>query len=66
MRLPRPFLTALHTCALVLPFCCPAIAASFDGVIDTAHVSHVGWQDRRPLCPVDGEPFEVDDDDILF
>lgn len=35
----------------------PAPAAI--GPIDTSHVSHVGWQDRRPLCPVDQEGFDV-------
>ena len=34
-------------------------AAALDGQIDTAHVSHIGWQDRRPLCPVDQQSFGV-------
>jgi 1,4-alpha-glucan branching enzyme len=34
-------------------------AAGLDGAIDVAHVSHVAWQDRRPLCPVDQQAFVV-------
>lgn len=50
-------LTSAAACAL-FPGLAPA-AMAFDGVVDTAHVSHVAWQDRRPLCPVDQQPFEV-------
>ena len=37
----------------------PALAAAPDGLIDGAHVSHLPWQDCRPLCPVDHQPFAV-------
>ncbi len=36
-----------------------ASAAGADNNIEWNGVSHVWWQDRRPLCPVDGEGFEV-------
>ncbi|MFH1747935.1 MAG: alpha amylase C-terminal domain-containing protein [Planctomycetota bacterium] len=36
-----------------------SMAASADNNIEWAGVSHVSWQDRRPLCPLDGESFEV-------
>lgn len=36
-----------------------ANAASQDGNVEWFGVSHFGWQDRRPLCPVDQQPFEV-------
>lgn len=37
---------------------CAASAAN-DNNIEWQGVSHVAWQDRRPLCPVDGEAFDV-------
>lgn len=37
----------------------PALAASADGNVEWAGISHLAWQDRRPLCPVNGESFEV-------
>ncbi len=36
-----------------------ADAAAPDDNVEWAGVSHVSWQDRRPLCPTDGESFEV-------
>ena len=56
-------IAALVAIALA-PGLCPlapqaAAAAAADGVIDTAYVSHIGWQDRRPLCPVDQQSFDV-------
>lgn len=36
-----------------------ADAAAPDGNVEWAGLSHVGTQDRRPLCPVDGESFQV-------
>lgn len=44
---------------LLLVVAAPAFAAAPDGVIDVSHVSHVPWQDRRPLCPVDQQAFTV-------
>ncbi|MBN2448509.1 MAG: alpha amylase C-terminal domain-containing protein, partial [Phycisphaerae bacterium] len=35
------------------------LAASNDNNIEWSGVSHVAWQDRRPLCPIDGESFDV-------
>jgi len=37
----------------------PALAAAPDDIVEWAGVSHLAWQDRRPLCPVDGESFAV-------
>jgi len=34
-------------------------AAAPDNNVEWNGVSHVGWQDRRPLCPVGGESFQV-------
>ncbi|MEO5989555.1 MAG: alpha-amylase family glycosyl hydrolase [Candidatus Eisenbacteria bacterium] len=36
-----------------------AIAATPDGNVEWNGLSHTGWQDRRPLCPVSGESFQV-------
>jgi len=36
-----------------------ALAAGPDNNVEWAGVSHVPWQDRRPLCPVGGETFAV-------
>lgn len=44
-------------CALAVPVA--VHAAALDNAIDTTHVSHVAWQDRRPLCPVDQQSFQV-------
>jgi 1,4-alpha-glucan branching enzyme len=35
------------------------LAAAPDDNVEWNGVSHVAWQDRRPLCPVSNEPFEV-------
>ncbi len=53
----RFLLAAALLAALHLPE--PARAASADGNVEWDGVSHVTWQDRRPLCPVDGESFQV-------
>lgn len=37
----------------------PASAAAPDGNVEWAGISHLPWQDRRPLCPVNGETFQV-------
>ena len=37
----------------------PAVAASNDNNVEWNGVSHVTWLDRTPVCPVDGETFEV-------
>lgn len=36
-----------------------SLAASADGNVEWAGISHLPWQDRRPLCPVNGEAFQV-------
>ena len=35
------------------------LLAAADGTVEWAGVSHVPFQDRRPLCPVDGQAFQV-------
>ncbi|MBN1825983.1 MAG: alpha amylase C-terminal domain-containing protein [Candidatus Eisenbacteria bacterium] len=42
---------------LVSPAECPAAAP--DGNVEWDGISHVSRLDRRPICPVDGETFEV-------
>src|SRR5688572_16689908 len=34
-------------------------AAGPDGVVEWTGLSHYSWQDRRPLCPLGGEAFQV-------
>lgn len=36
-----------------------AYAAAPDGTVEWSGISHVSGQDRRPLCPLGGEAFEV-------
>ena len=36
-----------------------AAAASHDNNVEWDGISHVTWLDRDPLCPVDGETFQV-------
>ena len=36
-----------------------ARAAGPDGVVEGTGISHFSWQDRRPLCPLGGETFQV-------
>ena len=36
-----------------------ASAATPDGNVEWNGLSHTSWQDRRPLCPVSGESFQV-------
>ncbi len=36
-----------------------ALAAANDNNVEWNGISHVGWQDRRPLCPRNGETFDV-------
>ncbi|GJM43317.1 MAG: hypothetical protein DHS20C21_01590 [Gemmatimonadota bacterium] len=35
------------------------VLAAADNNVEWNGVSHLAWQDRRPLCPVNGETFEV-------
>ena len=53
-------LAALSAGLLLLPgFAGPARAAAPDGTVEWSGISHYSWQDRRPLCPVGGEAFQV-------
>lgn len=55
MRLPKALVPALVLLAAALP----AGAAGPDDDIEWNGVSHVAWQDRRPVCPVNRETFQV-------
>lgn len=35
------------------------VLAAADNNVEWLGISHVAWQDRRPLCPMNGETFEV-------
>ncbi len=52
-----PLLVLPLVSCLLLP--CAAAAASPDGNVEWAGISHLAWQDRRPVCPVSGESFQV-------
>jgi 1,4-alpha-glucan branching enzyme len=45
--------------AVLTALASPAPAATHDNNIEWNGVSHIEWQDRRPLCPVGGEAFQV-------
>ena len=58
----RPRAWAFPVLAVALPamlIAGPSGAAAPDDNIEWNGISHVGWQDRRPLCPVGGESFQV-------
>ena len=52
IRLSLPFLATLLLAGV-------ASAAAPDGNVEWNGLSHTSWQDRRPLCPVSGESFQV-------
>lgn len=58
MPLSARIRAALLLFLLVLP-ARSAHAASADGNVEWNGISHYAWQDRRPLCPVNGESFQV-------
>ncbi|TWT41901.1 1,4-alpha-glucan branching enzyme GlgB [Phycisphaerae bacterium RAS1] len=43
--------------ACVAPFL--MVLAAADNNVEWAGLSHVGWEDRRPLCPIQQEAFDV-------
>jgi 1,4-alpha-glucan branching enzyme len=53
----RGALAALLLLATAFPV--PARGAGPDGNVEWNGLSHVGWQDRRPLAPVNRESFQV-------
>jgi 1,4-alpha-glucan branching enzyme len=55
LRIARTLLAAL----LALAFVTTARGATADNNVEWAGVSHVPTMDRRPLCPVAGETFQV-------
>jgi 1,4-alpha-glucan branching enzyme len=46
----------MNTMSLVLLLLLPLPS---DNNVEWNGISHVAWQDRRPICPVDGESFQV-------
>ncbi|MCK4916561.1 MAG: hypothetical protein KAS89_10320, partial [Candidatus Eisenbacteria sp.] len=56
MRRNSALLVALLVTATVAAH---AAAAAPDNNIEWDGVSHVAWLDRNPLCPVDGETFQI-------
>jgi 1,4-alpha-glucan branching enzyme len=56
-RTPAPALAGLLVLALSVP--AYVLAAAPDNNVEWAGASHVAWQDRRPLCPVGNESFQV-------
>jgi 1,4-alpha-glucan branching enzyme len=42
-----------------MPILVSAVLLLLAGDVQWAGVSHVGWLDRRPLCPIGGEAFDV-------
>ncbi len=49
----------LTTLAVVLLSALTAMAASHDNTVEWNGISHEGWLDRDPRCPIDGESFTV-------
>jgi 1,4-alpha-glucan branching enzyme len=52
-------LQALIPVAFLVALAAAAQAAAPDNNIEWNGVSHVSWQDRRPLCPLGGESFDI-------
>jgi 1,4-alpha-glucan branching enzyme len=50
---------ALLIVGLLASAALPATAATHDDNVEWNGVSHIAWLDRTPLCPIDGEAFEV-------
>ncbi len=55
----RHFLPLVSSLALWTALPGIAVAASLDGTVEWAGLSHQAFQDRRPLCPVANETFAV-------
>ena len=60
MTVPRTVLRSILiiTPLLVIPYR-PALTAGPDNNVEWAGISHVDFQDRRPLCPLGNEAFTV-------
>lgn len=59
MHLRSAFPRLIAALALLLGMPTAARASSADNNVEWAGISHVSWQDCRPLCPVNGESFQV-------
>ncbi len=55
--MPRSLVTLISSTALLVASL--AFAAAPDGNVEWNGLGHTSWQDRRPLCPVSGESFQV-------
>ncbi len=44
---------------LVAGIAASSLSAGIDGDVQWDSISHIGFTDRRPLCPVNGESFSV-------
>jgi 1,4-alpha-glucan branching enzyme len=56
---PAALAVGLALVALGVPLPASAWAALPDNDVEWNGISHLPWADRRPLCPVDGESFQV-------
>jgi len=52
-------LAAVMAVAVMTAGAATAFAAGHDNNIEWNGISHTGWLDRAPRCPIDGEPFTV-------
>ncbi len=52
-------LAAITMAALTIAAASPAFAAGHDNNVEWDGISHEGWLDRDPRCPIDGESFTV-------
>ena len=51
--------SVLATLLLLIAPVAPAPAATIDGTVEWAGISHLPIQDRSPIVPLDGESFSV-------
>jgi len=59
LRLPGRLTSATLTLLALCVLAAPSLGATPDGNVEWNGVSHVSWQDRRPVCPVSREGFQV-------
>ena len=59
MRLPIRLTSATLALLALGVLAAPSLGAAPDGNVEWNGVSHVSWQDRRPVCPVSRESFQV-------
>ncbi|MBN1511424.1 MAG: alpha amylase C-terminal domain-containing protein [Phycisphaerae bacterium] len=49
----------MNASAVLLGLLLSTVAATHDNNVEWNGLSHIDWLDRRPICPVDGETFDV-------